>query len=582
MTTQHKYMLQDYDYILIVSSWGSPREYKESCYVMELVVDGKRVVEPLEKDSLDYGTQYNCVHSSTLAIKRILEKIGIENSKIKILIFAQDTILLNTIIENENENKNKNENWNEYKNKEKKRKDLEEVLRVKLHNELYDKNTDVANEFEGSGLKDYFNLVKFVPGVISSARGAELYTWRGERVYDVMLGSIALYTYMELMKFDNARKIAIIVDTTHGINYFVTALKEGVSIAASLYAFFRATNLKDNGLKDLVIYHYNSDPVMKPVMKDEGEYTPSLKLHLLSETPIVKNGNLNPNAIFSHIETQVLIKDVKVFEDLWENIDWRKVIDTLLLFSKGVLSWALRNINDLKDLDSKLNEDTLKNAIEEIKLRFEEKQSIMTTIIRRQITYDLGKNVPSINIVISALLLNALRNLANNTAPENINIKSNIENLAKKLEEKTSTKEIKEISEILKDFLNKDFICLDLDKLMDTVVKRLYLSPHREINENEFKNLKEYLQDKEPHWNCIINEHDLKIYEEPHKAAYLAVYNNVRYIISREEKQIELRNFLAHAGLAYGLQWLSLGTNNKYILCLGDPSKPAELIRQAS
>lgn len=561
---QHEYMLKNYDYIVIVSSWGTPREYRKSHYVMELVTtDGKRLVEPRGGDSQYDCTQYSCLHSSTLAIARILEKIGIENSKIKILIFAQDTILLNTMIDE----------WKQYStSKVKTRKDLEKDL----GKELYEQNIEVARELGVNDSEDYLKLVKFVPGVISSARGAELYTWRGEHIYDVMLGSIALYTYMKLREFGNARRVAMVLDTTHGINYFVTALKEGVSIGASLYAFSRATDLLDTGLDELVIYHYNSDPVMK----DECADIPSLKLHLLNETPIVKSGNLNPNAIFSHVETQVLIRGVEVFENqlsrLWGSVDWGNVIETLLLFSKGVLSWALRNTIALKDPGSKLGETTLMSAIEEIKLRFEERAVNIRKL--RQITYDLGKNVPSIHIVVPALLLNALRNLAEKImVPVDKDIKSNIENLAKRLEAETSTKEI---SETLKDFLKENFICLDLDALMNAV-KRLYLSPHREINENEFRNLKEYLQDKEPHWNLTIDKPDLKIYEEPSRGTYLVVHDNIRLIISRE-KQIELRNFLAHAGLAYGLKWLSLGINNKYIICLGDPSKPAKLIRQAS
>lgn len=204
-----KYMFQKYDYLFIIASWGSPKEYKPSKYVMEVEeVEDSGVRRNVVKDDRVY-------RSSTAAMKNLLQsKIRMRGDRVKVLIFCQDIIFIDRV----------KEIFNELNGKEIKRSEFIE----NLFSELYRKNPSVAEELDVKEHRDYKKFVRFVPGVMTKVEGNYLYTWRGEHCYDLLLGGIILYTYKELRSMTrNAERIAILLDTTHGINYFVTALKEG-------------------------------------------------------------------------------------------------------------------------------------------------------------------------------------------------------------------------------------------------------------------------------------------------------------------------------------------------------------------
>jgi hypothetical protein len=95
---EERIKLKDYDHILVVSSWGSPKEYKEAKYALELeVVENSKTRRKTESPN---DKSYHCSHSSTAAIKDWLKKLNISEDKLTLLIFVQDTILLNYIRRN--------------------------------------------------------------------------------------------------------------------------------------------------------------------------------------------------------------------------------------------------------------------------------------------------------------------------------------------------------------------------------------------------------------------------------------------------------------------------------------------------
>jgi len=116
-----------------------------------------------------------------------------------------------------------------------------------------------------------------------------LVTWRGgNEFYDVLRGAL-VYNILSALKKSYHKRIAIFVDTSHGINYFVTALKEAVPLAATLYLIHRVAN--GEPVERLDICSYNSDPDLAPsrecqsqtgAQKEKTEQTdvPSLKIHL--------------------------------------------------------------------------------------------------------------------------------------------------------------------------------------------------------------------------------------------------------------------------------------------------------------
>jgi len=262
------------------------------------------------------------------ALKYFLEEIA-GKDKVSLLVFAQDTILLNNILRREEE-----ENYF--------RAGQVNVLKRidlynKLYRELYKANVNVAKDLGVAKSSDYKKFVRFIPGVISTKIGGKIYTWRGDNIHEIISGVIAVNIYKELIEKAGAtRKISLVVDTTHGINYLVSAFIEGLTIGAIIYALHRMS--EGSELEELTIYHYNSDPIKRT------KYTPSLKLHLLHEIPLAENYRINIAPLTSFIEGRVMLERldglVSKLRDFW-SIDgdtWLKALVTLLLFARGIIT----------------------------------------------------------------------------------------------------------------------------------------------------------------------------------------------------------------------------------------------------
>ena len=567
--TGEKYEVQDYDHLIIVASWGLPKEYNLAKYELELNrVSGGKV----ERSKITYDKEY---YSSTAAMRNLLkEKVGISEDKLSLLIFSQDTILLERIISEREDYFPSGGNV-----KTRKRNELyKELFQI-----LYDSKKEAAHELDVQKREDYSRIVRFVPGVITGREGAYLFTWRYIRVYDLLLAGVILFMYDKLLKIHqehNVKSLAILMDTTHGINYFVTALREGVLKATALYAF---NTLGEGGLEsnstrtldEVIIYHYNSDP-RGPV--ENG--TPSLKLHLLDEVAVVRRGKPLFNGLYSTIEERVSREGLnKLHNQLsgwWRDIEWEKVLESLLFLSKGLLVWALRAALDLSQLPSI---ETLESALESVDLKFSSKENNYI------ISYAPKEGrTPLTPIIEYSLMGSSLRKLAERCVCTNDDGFDILEDFARKLNGELTKNEL---NSALQNILSKrdEYKCFELEKVRQAT-NLVYTSPYLDLISNEITNLKNYLVKGGRGRKKI--EH---IYMGPRRSIYLIKFNDSHLLIQEAKNGgknggVEKRTIYAHAGLAYGLPWFALGRRveggrSNITLYLGRSDKVAQVVLYA-
>jgi CRISPR/Cas system-associated protein Csx1 len=559
---EKRYKLMDYDHILLVASWGSPKEYKEAKYVVELEIVRDRKIER------DIGSLDEPHYSSTTALKNLLEKkVNIDKNKLSLLIFAQDTIFLSHIIENRGK----------YFDKIKTISRRE--LKTGFLQELYEQNKKVARELDVLKSAEYDKHVRFVPGVITIASGPYLYTWRYERCYDLLLAGIILHAYEkieEIQKNKSVGEIAILIDSTHGINYFVTALKEGILKATALYALGTSAEEFDDGavkgLKEITVYHYNSDPIGL-----ETNGIPSLKLHLLDKNAIVKGGKPLLISLFSVVEDQVSREGLEELSyqlnTWWRDVDWKKVVEALLLFSRGLLVWALRAILDVPSLPHIME---LKEVFNDIKLEFSNRDTSYSIDYKPE----AGRS-PLARVVEYTLMASSLKKLVEKSSCISDIYSEGFEFIEKVSQERKSELEKVGLHEVLQNIIKhkNEYKCFRLEKIQQ-VTELMYTSPYFDIVHNEIKNIDKYLRRdiKNIEW-IQLNNHVYK--KQRSKRAYIIDYSYSRLLISKADSvSVEKRVIYAHAGLAYGLPWFAfkLKENSNIILYLGSPDKVVHIL----
>jgi len=519
-------MFRDYDRVLIISSWGLPKDYKKSRYFLEVIEDKKRVIIPRSREVIE-------TYTSTAAIERILCKE--QNVKDLIyLIFVQDTILLDDIIRD----------WSEYDHKQFSRNDL----KSRLYKYLYNSNPDAAKEFNVNSPEQYKDIAIFIPGVITYAEGGKLYTWRGERTHDVARGIMALEVYEKLRNLGGHR-IAIILDTTHGINYLPLLLKEATLIAAEL---FTLENIAD--IDELTIYHYNSDPLHHRV---EGR--PSLKIHLLDELHIARSGELYIPRLTS------LLMEVEdkgnLLETFWREIDWRRLLDASIFYSRGLFVWALRVAASEVNI---VGIDQLKKSAEDIKVEFSRKEN------RFEINYKWKEKLPITYVILLSIFYNIMQKYAHDTIETQLNnIETYTRQILSMLKGKCYLVKLSEIIDELSD--HNKFVYFKLEKVI-RYAKKLLAEPFKEINMHELQdNIAEYLEgNKISGWRNVLADPDLKVYANPGDTAYYLVLPDRASIVISLKAYVDKRNIYAHAGLPYGLKWfaINLKQERKKLLCL--------------
>ncbi len=551
------YALEYFDYILLTATWGNPEEWKHAEYLIELE---KFEANGLGKCTVPLNRKFI---SSTLALKYFLHKeVGIKPG---LLAFSQDTILLSRLLENP-EFFEKSQNI--------KRRDILNSL----YKELYYAKEELAKELEMKDYEEYKKFVVFVPGVISTAKGADVLTWRGEHIYDVISGIIVAGIYKKFVEESNdARRIAILMDTTHGINYLVTAFSQGVVLASLIYALYRLAI--NNRLEDLVIYHYNSDPLAK-----ESE-EPLLKLHLLRKISVVKNNRISLYQLFSIIENSVKVEGLNNLSGkmyvFWKEIDkskWRKILETLLLFIRGALVWALRLSSDI---DHVPHLDHIVDGAKDVYLEFKKERTIPYKSLK--VTYRWGEKTPHIIVVIASLVLETLRLLLNKIHRDVNSVSNILDYILQKLNNyREKVDPLIGVIENWKQMINSA-LCISLDKLIEYV--ELYEDPQYSINLCELKKIRRYLRGKEKFgWKkLIVKNGSIKVYVEPktENAWFIELEKDeIRALITSVEKDTDCRNFYAHAGLAYDTGYIALYGEklSETLLCLSSAERILETL----
>lgn len=523
-----------YDRLLLVASWGWPGEYESAKYVMEVeeLEEKHNVKRNILKDS---DTRF----SSTSAIMYLLKKhLPNLRDKIDLMIFIQDTILLRQ--------ESSGSRLERYL------KTLE-IERGELKKELYDilrtySGKKVVSELEEVSNKKFNKIIRFAPGVISSfTHKGILYTWYYKGVYNLIRNFVALHVYMKLLEFDNTQKLAVIVDTTHGINYFAIAVRDGVTVATALYATRRIFDEKP--LEELVIYHYNSDPFFLLGEKSIYRVTPSLKIHLLNKTFVVRS---RKSSLQTLLESAFALREK--IEVKPEDISFGKIMakskDSLL---RGTIVWALRRIMNVGKIPS---EEELKNMYDKIRVKF----SLGKEPNIRKITYT---NIqPELRFVNLLILCRILRNFAEKIKVSD-EIKGIILSSIKKAIKNTSN-ESKDFESLLSDLENLKFMCFKF-KPICKCAERFYDEPINSLVYHEF-NEKENFMKKGPKWKAVTENISKLILQGKTKAIFIR--KPIKAIISLD-KGVDKRNYFAHAGLAYGLPWILAEVNEELILCLG-------------
>ena len=561
--TSNRHAFQDYDHVVLMASWGIPEEWRKVEYCVEVEVaenDYKRRTENIK------GEYY----ASIAALKCFIDNLRSNSSapRTELLIFVPDTILLNEAVRG-----NYKSSWNEVKRREE--------LYEKLYRALYRSKTGVAKELGVNDWREYQRFVKFVPGVLSARDDSKIYTWRGKEAYDVITGVVALHTYDKLNSLADAKRVMIIADTSHGINYLVTSFIEGIGIGATLYAFNRVIEEKE--LEELAICQYNSDPILK------STGIPSLKLHLLSKTYVVRDSKISLSRLSSIVEDSLRMTGlknlVKRMNKLWElktnsEKTWEEGLCSLQLFLRGVLIWALKISSKVKDkLPSK---EELYSSLDRIQVEF--KREGARGRVSCNVTYKWGENRPHILVITMSMLVKMLDKLAEKISICDEKIGETICDLKRRISSTpiTHTEYLELVQDALSTVSTGDWLCLSIGNLI-SYVEKIYPEPYLSINVNELEKFKKYVIGKEdPTWEKIIDLQELQVFKEPHSRALFmkTSHGKTRVIVPRKET-VGKRPFYAHAGLAYGLEHFCINlSEDKACICLGDTGDVIQLLKR--
>jgi len=543
--------LKAYDYVLIVAPMGALGGYREVKYVIP-----SRGSAGEEKGGQDSDKKHWAV---AFALYDYVQGVSKE-----LYTFIQDTIIVNLVKPQNKEKPVKQEIIEQIK----------ALLNCNDNNCIIDENLiDTLLKLEGKTseaqktidrLKELRKEAKihFVPGVITRWIEEVLVTWRGgNQFYDVLKGTLAYYILSALKEKSSHRNIAIFVDTSHGINYFVTALKEAVPLAATLYLIHRIAD--GEPVEKLDICSYNSDPYPTPsrecqsqkggdAQKDKAEQadkeTPSLKIHLVerfemvythkSETETYTSINLYP--VRSLVEDLFLTMGLKgivnYLNQKWaiDEDKWMRITASVVLFLRGVLGWSLHIAHSSdKGMLVEIGE-----AVKKRRIRIEQRSDKNEIAI----TYVWGSNRKiGTDVVTFASIHSSLDRLGRCLAtPKGIE--------------------------------GSTYVCYPIKKL-EKYIEQFYAPPYREININELASVRDYLEGKKKSDESSVRDCPE---EKSRDREYCKPLEGGKGFICGKKKDADQqaeganpRNFYAHAGLSFELDWGALKEEGE-LLCFGN------------
>ncbi|MEM0267489.1 MAG: TM1812 family CRISPR-associated protein [Thermofilaceae archaeon] len=477
-------------------------------------------------------------------------------------IFIQDSLLLNRLLQDDQDLKDEL-----FSKKALSRADLASCLvrgswiysycEKVLLKEDWDRVDEARRSFE-SFCRQIKCEITTLPGIASGRRDSYVYTWRGgrENFYRALLAGVVGYALKALCEHAKEDSIDVIVDTTHGINYFAHALVEGVSLACSLYLLRRALQPAT-----ITLSHYNSDPLLIRGFEREGV---SVRVNRIAEekiralvVPRLKEFLENYVAGFSSLE-----KAAESLAGHWSRggctaDEWLRALTSCLLLVRGALFWALAlalqcRVPTLDEILGRLEEVKVeaKDKDEDEERRVGGDRAGVEPIVR-SLTYrwsDGEGASPFVEVLLVSQIVRALSEVAEQleAGPEPHSI------LAKCLREYSGEEEgkVREIAARLEQGEGRAPV-LDLDR-MRTVANHIYPLDTASLIDYEIRKVRALLRrirGSRPETSSGARKSGRK---------YLVHQGEgVKLIISLPEAGLDERNFYAHAGLASGTAFIA-------------------------
>ena len=449
-----------------------------------------------------------------------------------------------------------------------------------------------------------------------------LITFRFNEAYPIIVGTITAYALDKLLRIPSANddSLAIVVDTTHGVNYFALALKDGIQLAAELYAY---ASLLRGKPRRVVIYHYNSDPIHAP---NQSNIVLSVKLHLLNEIPVTIPADdrqsfivvsryvplLIEQAISSAQDVKALInwlvsRSSSLLECPQSNVNdvWRGVVYSALLFSRNLFFWALRQAHDISLCNTSADGSAGENdpidrvravlshiisAIEKIRIKWRIEEQGGIGVTEYKVNYDIEKiekkkkNAPDVLVVTLLTLGVVLKSCAEYASKDVYNsvIASAQSGCVKDGEVLSFIKSLKlaKKEESNSGSSSNTYVCFDAGKVL-SIARGLYPQQDIVILEHEIENLGNIMKIAEGETEKGTDETRTK--SSTGKRIIIAKLCNNAYVVkphSEGADKVDERNMYAHAGLARGLPWFAVvePNKNKTVICLGDPQKVINIV----
>jgi len=554
-----------YEEVFLFSTWGDPSEWKSMNYCIEYIINGKKNKKCIQSSQEKF-------FSTTRSLMNILPTNLLD--KDKICIFLQDTLLLNHILESKIElNKRIKYWWRDSQGNIKHRKDFfESILRYILNTEAFKNDFRESSEINIKDKEDASKIFKILPGTVSYNYNSNyLFNWRGDDFFSYILGGILAYA-MDKLRLSEKNNVAVIYDTSHGVNYFALALEEAIPLACSLLAIQKA--FTGTPEYQIHLFHYNSQPI---ISKDSS--APSISLDLVSYKQMrfyKKQGFFVNNGVFFDVlRTKIeSILSQQRFEDVYRRLHnkvpgidtWEQILAIALLFVRGILPWALHiaRFTKLNKDGEELAVETILNQVIERLETTEIEFTINEENFEYRATYKWNKQgTPDID-AITLLLLSAILKEASKkilTSCEYINgIISDLE------KSPTYSKDHSRVVDVHEIFKAESCSSIELDKLAE-LAEKVYSKPSSIIARTEIERIKNYFEN-------TASEKQSKYYE-------CTALKDFQICIPLRDHPEE-RDFYAHLGLVRGTKHsiIQKRGDNGYKLILGPYDNIVSYLKQ--
>ncbi|MCC6004286.1 MAG: hypothetical protein LM590_08080 [Thermofilum sp.] len=535
-----------YREVFLFSTWGDPSRWEKREYFIACLSGD-------EKRKLSAGEFF----SATGALKNMLK-----SKKTEIIVFVQDTLLLNAVKER---SLSQERIWSSSQGTKKRRELFALIMR-------YLRGVEAYKELVGEGRKeDYFVIL---PGMASYSELGYLFNWRGNDCYDFIVGGMLAHALKRLRQAQENR-VAVFFDTSHGVNYFALALKEAIPLACSLHTIGKA--LSEYSDYNLHLYHYNSQPLI-----EEPSGKPSIALELVSSIEMKfqrREGSYRNNGVFFDILRMKVENTVSArgFENTCKSLmkrvqwisSWDKILASGLLFMRGILPWALRIAKDLElSLDKILDEISTRLEDVSVLLERKAKNPVENTATYRWKSAEALEVDAALLALLAATLREAADNLLSPCSTRHIDDARRVleEYAAKPGDQENLSDTLSLLNE-----LKESCLLMSLAKITG-LAEKVYSKPFSVIAQTETERVRESFELKpEKAFGQVekLPQGDLRVKCE-----------NFQVLIPAKKKSLDERDFYAHLGLVRGTAYSAIRTEDDYALLLGPYSTILDALKQ--